>query len=100
MGKPFRIVEQGKGPVALVGRDSNGQFKRIEAQTPDELKAEARERGVMVQDIAKLRQAPDTSTASENTSSEVGQAASYDPALPWPPATFNDSNRAPFKRLK
>jgi hypothetical protein len=101
MGKPFKIVEQGPQPVALVGRNELGKFHRIEAQTPEELKAEARSRGVMVQAVATQRQAPDTEVSSENKSTESGEAASYDPVLPWPPAgPINDDNHVPFKNLK
>jgi len=101
MGKPFKIIEQEQGPVALVGRNELGKFHRIEAQTPEELKSEARARGVMVQAIATQRQAPDTEVSSENKSTESGSAASYDPALPWPPAgPVNDANNLPFKNLK
>jgi len=101
MGKPFKIIEQGQQPAALVGRDGAGKFRKIEAQTPDELKAEARARGVMVQDISIQRKAPDTEVSSDNKTTESGKAASYEPALPWPPAgPVNDDNHVPFKNLK
>lgn len=97
--KPFRVAEPTQ-PVALVGRGTDGKFARIEAQTPEELKEEARTRGVMVQDVVKLRQAPIHDVGSANVASDAGDYATYAPSLPWPAAQPIEGGRVPFKALK
>ena len=101
MGKPFKIVEQPSQDTMFIGRGPDGKFVRIESPTTEELKAEAKEKGVTVQQIATLRQAPDSEVVSQNTSTEVGEAAAYEPALKWPPAgPINDADHVPFKNLR
>ena len=100
--KPFRVAEQQpqNQPAALVGRGVDGKFAHIEAQTPHELREEARTRGVMVQEVAKLRQAPDHEVTGANIASEAGDYATYSPALPWPAAVATEGGRPPFKGLR